>query len=316
MNQKSKTFIFISAMSVLCMHIINKIVFSICTVKNLLHSSDNNYYEWRFGKVRYIKKGNGNPILLLHDLIPGSSSYEYHKIINELSKNCEVYAIDLLGYGLSDKPNITYTNYLYVQLLNDFVKNVIGKRTDIVASGDSTAIAILACHNDAEVFNQMVFINPQSISKLNLIPSKHTKFFKFIIDTPIFGTFIYNILMHKSYLEKNFKEKYFYNQLKINDNDISIYLEAAHTPDYHSKHVFSSYIGNYLNTNIVHALKEINHNIILIGGEEKEENKSILDNYIYYNNAIEKVFIPKTKALPQLEAPEKLLEQLKLYLLK
>ena len=70
--------------------------------------------------------------------------------------------LDLLGYGLSDKPNMTYTNYLYVQLILDFIKNVIGEKTDIVASGDSSSIAIMACHNDPESIRNVILLNPQS----------------------------------------------------------------------------------------------------------------------------------------------------------
>lgn len=105
------------------------------------------YYEWLFGKVRYTKKGNGNPLLLIHDLAPGSSSYEFSRISSELAKTNEVYILDLPGYGLSDKQNITYTNFLYVELVTDFIKNVIGKKTDVITSGDSS-IAIMACHNN------------------------------------------------------------------------------------------------------------------------------------------------------------------------
>ena len=79
-----------------------------------------------------------------------------------------VYTIDFLGYGLSDKPNITYTNYLYVQSIIDFIKKIIGKKTSIIATGDAAPVAIMACHNDGEVIDKMIFINPQSINKLNL----------------------------------------------------------------------------------------------------------------------------------------------------
>lgn len=316
MNQKSKNLILLTTSAVLSMHIINRITYSLSTVKNLLNCTENNYYEWRFGKIRYLKKGSGNPILLLHDLTPGSSNYEYNKIINELSKTCEVYAIDLLGYGLSDKPNITYTNYLYVQLLVDFIKNVIGKRTDIITSGESAPIAIMTCHNDPEVINQMLLINPPNINRLNIIPSKHTKILKLILDMPIIGTFIYNVLTHRKYIEKDFREKYFYNEFNIKEDDILSYIEAAHTPDYNSKYAYASYVGKYTNANIIHALKEVNHNIILVGGEAVEDIDTVMENYISFNNAIEKVLIPESKSLPHLEKPNKILEYIKLYLNK
>ena len=53
-------------------------------------------------KLAVIEKGQGRPILLLHGF--ATSSYTWHAIIPELSKNHRVIAIDLRGFGASDKP--------------------------------------------------------------------------------------------------------------------------------------------------------------------------------------------------------------------
>ena len=79
--------------------------------------------------------------------------------VGKLAETYTVYTIDLLGFGRSEKPNLTYTNYLYVQLLSDFIKSEIGHRTDIIASGSSAALGIMACSNSPELFNQLLFIN-------------------------------------------------------------------------------------------------------------------------------------------------------------
>lgn len=314
MKHKIKTFIILSGLTTASIHIINKIQYSLYTVKNYLKYTNNNHYEWRFGKIRYIKKGTGSPILLIHDLTVGSSVYEFNKIVDTLSQKHEVYAIDLLGYGLSDKPNMTYTNYLYVQLIIDFIKNIIKRKTDIIVTGDSAQIAVMACHNDPEVINKMIFINPSSLYQSNQIPSKRTKMLKILLDTPIIGTFIYNLFTNKTVFEKIFEKEYFYNSINIEEKDILAYLEAAHLPDHTSKYVYSSYIGKYINTNIIHALKEINHSIYIIGGEEENEIHTTVENYLYYNSAIESVFIPYTRHLPHMEMPERTIENIEMFL--
>lgn len=314
MKQKGKTIVVLAGLAAVTIHIINRVQYSRSTIKNVLACTENCYYEWRFGKIRYIKKGSGSPILLLHDLTVGSSSYEFHKLIDTLSKNHEVYALDFLGYGLSDKPNMTFTNYLYVQLLVDFIKNVIGHKTDILACGDAAPVCIMTCHNEPELFNKLILINPQSLYHLNQIPSKRTKILKVLFDTPILGTFIYNMLTTRNMFEKSFREEYFSNPYSIEEKDILSYIEAAHTPDYNSKYSFASYTGKYMNCNIVHALKEINHSIYIIGGEDKTDNHTIIDNYVYYNSAIETDFISKTKQLPHLEKPEEVLSMIELFL--
>ena len=314
MKHKIKTFFILSTITTAVIHIINRIQYSFYTIKNCLRYPKNNYYEWRFGKIRYIKKGTGSPLLLIHDLNLGSSVYEFHKIAEALSEQHEVYALDLLGYGLSDKPNMTYTNYLYVQLITDFIKNIIGKKADIIATGNSTQIAVMVCHNDPEAVNKMIFINPQSLYESNQIPSKQTKALKIMLDTPVIGTFVYNLLANKASIQKAFEEDYFYNTINIEENDILSYLESSHLPDHSSKYVFASYIGKYMNTNIVHALKEINHSIYIISGEKEKDSHTTVENYLYYNGAIESVFIPYTKHLPHMEMPEKIISYIEMFL--
>lgn len=314
MNHKAKYFILLTTVTTVSLHIINKVQYSLCTGKNLLSGKESLSYEWRFGNVHYTKAGKGSPILLIHDLSVGSSEYEFKKITEELQKNYEVYSLDLPGYGLSDKPNMTYTNFMYVQLITDFIKNVIGKKTNIIASGDSSSIAIMVTHNDADIVNNLILINPQSLYSCNQIPSKQTKALKLIIETPILGTFIYNLLTTKGSFEKTFENKYFANTNNIEEIDILTYLESSHKNGHSSKYSFASHTARYMNANIVHALKKINNSTLIIAGANANDIETTVENYIYYNSAIEIAYIKNTKQLPHLEKPEDVLEQISTFI--
>lgn len=314
MNKKILTLALLSSSSIASIHILNNVNSFLNTSKGLLNCSENKYYKWRFGNIRYNKKGKGNPILFIHDLTPGSSSYEFHRLTDNLTDQHEVYTLDLLGHGISDKPSITYTNNLYEQLITDFVKNVIGKKTSVIATGYSVPFVIMACHNNPNFFGKMIFINPQSLYSQNQIPSKQLKFLKFVLETPIIGTFIYNILNTKHSFEKTFREKYFYDKEKIKQKYILNYLEASQQSSYFSKYSFASFVAKYMNTNIIYALKEINNSILIIGGKEKDDIETTLENYAYYNNSIELEYIPETKHLPQLESPDRVLELIKWFI--
>ena len=314
MNKKLTTAIIFSGSSTAAMHIINRVHTSCCTAKSLLRNSENRYYEWRFGKIRYQKKGSGSPLLLVHDLTVGSSNYEYHRLINNLTENHEIYSMDLLGYGLSDKPSMTYTNSLYEQLISDFIMNVIKRKTSILVTGESVPFVILACHNNPDMINKIICINPQNLYLQNQIPSKQTNLMKFFLEIPILGTFTYHVLANRVTLEKIFQQQYFCRPDEIRDKYIANYLEAAYAGGYNSKFAFASYVGKYMNQNILRELKEINNSILMIGGEKEEDIRTTIDNYKYYNPAIEEAYIPNTKHLPQLEAPDEMLEQIKIFI--
>ncbi len=295
-------------------YLINRLVFTSATLKDLLKSSANNYYNWRFGKVYYKKKGSGSPLLLIHDLTVYSSAYEWKNTIDKLAESHTVYAIDLLGCGRSEKPRITYTNYLYVQLISDFIKNVIHEKTDIIASGYSGSFSILACHNESSLFGKIFLVNPPELSLLNKIPGKRSKFYKFIIELPVFGTLIYNMITCQSNVQLLFTEKYLYNPFNVTAEMIDTYYEAAHKGFSNSKFLLSSLIGCYTNNSINHGLREIDQSIILISGGEEENAMEAQKAYVNMNPSIETCIVERTKHLPHLENADKFIELMNIYL--
>lgn len=295
-------------------YVINRLVFATAVLKNLLKSSADNYYNWRFGKVYYKKKGHGSPVLLIHDLTVYSSAYEWNKVVNELAETHTVYAIDLLGCGRSEKPRITYTNYLYVQLIADFIKNIIGKKADVIASGYSGSFTVLASYTNPEFINKIILINPPSLASLNKVPSKRSKLYKFILEFPIFGTLIYNIKTCQSNIQLLFTEKYLYNPFSVTPEMVDTYYEAAHKSLSNSKFLLSSLVAGYTNNNITHALKEINQSVTILYCEGETDSEKIAESYTTCNPAIESCMLKHAKHLPQLETPGKFLEILNIYL--
>lgn len=293
---------------------LNKMIFISSTHKEVLSKNRGLTYEWRFGNIYYTKRGQGKPLLLIHDLILGSCDYEWKEIIDKLSNEYTIYTIDLLGFGRSDKPNITYTNYLYVQLLNDFIKNIIGKRTDIICSGSSCSIGVMACCNDSSLFDRILLVNPDSILKTNQLPNKQTKILKFLIECPIIGTFTYNIMASKHFMEEDFIIHYMASPTSLSNNLIHAYHEAAHLNGAACKYIFSSLISNYTNFSISHKLKDINNSIFILGGREENYIEQTIKDYQLRNPIIESALVPHSKHFPQLEQPQEFLKQCQIFL--
>ena len=83
-------------------HISNRVIVASSQLKEMLDFSNHNYYNWRFGKIYYTKKGSGSPLLLIHDTMPGGSGYEWSRVEDQLALEHTVYTIDLLGCGRSE----------------------------------------------------------------------------------------------------------------------------------------------------------------------------------------------------------------------
>ena len=303
----------LTGITTLIIHIINKLIYFSSTMDNLLSNTSGSYYNWKFGKIYYKKIGAGHPLLLIHDLDTYSSGHEWNKVLKELSKTNTVYRIDLLGCGRSDKPNITYTNFLYVQLINDFIKQVIGETTDILATGESGAFAISACHNNNSIIRKLILVNPPDIQKLAKIPDKRSKLFINLLQLPVIGTFIYNMLTGRKTTNKLFNEYYFYDPNFIDHDLISTYYETAHMES-GSRYLLASIYGHYTTINLKHCLKTITNSIYFIIGGEKKNNVEITNIYHSILPSIEIETINETKQLPQLEKPFEFIDKAKMFL--
>lgn len=314
-NSKKKliTISILTTLSGVAIYAVNRFISATSVMKNLLQTEESQYYHWQFGKVFYTKKGTGKPLLLIHDLQCSSSSYEWKNLIETLSKEYTVFAIDLLGCGRSDKPRITYTNFLYVQLITGFIKNIIGCPTDVIASGLSGSFVITACNTVPECFKKIMLINPEDLSKLNKIPNKKSKFVKCMLEVPLIGTLLYHTVTNRSNIELLFTEKLLYNPFHENHQDIDAFYEGAHRGKGDGKYLLSSLVGNYVNLNITHALKNVNNSIYILGGSAEEGIRETLALYTALNSSIETELISKAKHLPQLETPVEVLERIRIF---
>ena len=294
------------------MHIINRVFSYIATADDYLNKDSYKYYNWRFGKIAYKKKGNGSSILLVHNFNVCSSSDEWKNIEGELSKTNTVYSIDLLGCGCSDHPALTYTNFLYVQLITDFIKHVIGEKTDIIVSGDSSSFVLMASANDETIINRITMINPQNLISLAKVPTKRTKLIKHLLFTPVIGTFIYNMKINKRTISQDFKSSYYYDQNAVSEKDILTCFESSHKDRGRSKYLYACQKSRYTNANILFCLSKLNNSIFIIIGNGNPENTLSASQYQNQLPSIEIVGIDNTKQLPHVEKPDEFIEQIRI----
>jgi pimeloyl-ACP methyl ester carboxylesterase len=108
--------------------------------------------------LRYIKAGQGPPLVLLHTLRTQLDMYQ--KVIPELSKHFEVYALDYPGHGFSEIPDVEYTPEVFITSVAGFLDQVNIKDATLVGEsiGGSIALALAARH-DPRV-RRVIAVNP------------------------------------------------------------------------------------------------------------------------------------------------------------
>ncbi len=280
--------------------------------KNILPMTGR-FFTWRDYDIFYNVRGSGKPILLIHDLHPTSSNYEWTKLVRRLEKEYEVFGIDMLGCGRSDKPAITYTTYLYAEMLHSFIANVIGEKVTIIASGSSAFAALTVNKLYPDNIEKVILINPDRYVNAEQQPDTKGKILKTLITLPIIGTYIFNIETTEKNLSRLFRERYYQNPKRVDDRIVGAYYEAAHRGHGTGRYLLASLRGHFLNTNIRNTLKETD-NLYIIGSRDRRGSYQIMTEYHKFAKKAETASISGSKTLPQLETPDKLMNTLKLFL--
>jgi pimeloyl-ACP methyl ester carboxylesterase len=78
----------------------------------------------RAGPLSYYVGGSGPPMLLIHSINAAASAYEVRPIFEHAVANHRVYAVDLPGFGFSDRSKRDYTPTLYVDAIHDMLETI------------------------------------------------------------------------------------------------------------------------------------------------------------------------------------------------
>ena len=112
--------------------------------------------------------GEGDPVVLVHGIGGGSSVFQYRKNAAALADaGFKVYALDLLGFGRSSRPEIRYTQDLLIQQLTEFLETVPETPAAVVANGLSAAYAIRIAAERPELVSKLVLISPTGYERLS-----------------------------------------------------------------------------------------------------------------------------------------------------
>src|SRR3954466_11478499 len=128
-----------------------------------LIGGENGGFDRRGRRVAFNRRGGGPPMLLIHGIHAAAWSYEWRNNVDALARNNTVYTLDLLGFGMSERPAIRYSARLYISLISDFVSRVIDEPTVLVASSLSGAYAIVLAARDPHRFPAVALIAPSGL---------------------------------------------------------------------------------------------------------------------------------------------------------
>ncbi len=174
-------------------------------------------------KIHYEESGEGPTVLFIHGF--GETLFTWSKIIPVLSRNNHVIAIDLMGFGASDKPTDSslYTIEYQAKLVVQFIRQKNLKNITLVGhsyGGGVTMLATVMLLQDEGIIGKLIMIG--GIAYKMPIPA----FIKLLI-IPFFSKLALAIISKRRLIKRMLKVAY-YHQEKIEQSFISAYARPLH----------------------------------------------------------------------------------------
>ncbi len=279
----------------------------IASLDNLL-GGESREMDWRGHRVAYTRHGAGTPVLLVHGIYAGASSYEWRHTVDALAARYTVYALDLLGFGRSARPNVRYTPAMYQAFLADVMARLGHGPLAVVASSLSAAHVVALAARDPRYIAALALIGPAGVGQLHEASSTGQAATQLLLDAPVVGTAIYNALTSPASV-REFLQQCYANDRLVTEELVEEYVQNARQPG--AKHAVSAFVGGRLNVDIRNALRRVRHPLLILWGDQARMN-SVQNAHAFrvLKPEAEWALISDAGDLPHDEQPERTNEQI------
>jgi pimeloyl-ACP methyl ester carboxylesterase len=207
-------------------------------------------FLWKHGRIFYKTAGaehNGPPLVFAHGIGAGVSSFMWRKNFDALARDFRVYALDLLGFGFSDKPaNAPYSADLYVELISDFIREIVGPPALVVASSLGAAYSVRVADEHPELVSALVCIAPTGADYLRARPGMTGAAFYGLLQSPVLGTSFHNVMTSERSISDYARTQLFYDPARVTKRLIAQYYANSHQPG--AQNAINAFLSGYLNT--------------------------------------------------------------------
>jgi pimeloyl-ACP methyl ester carboxylesterase len=112
----------------------------------------------------YYEAGKGRPLVLVHSVNAAASAYEMRPLFLQYQGKRPLYALDLPGFGFSERRPGPYTPALFSEALGEFLEKVVKKPADVVALSLGAEFAAQVAVEKPELVHSLALISPAGMT--------------------------------------------------------------------------------------------------------------------------------------------------------
>ncbi len=256
----------------------------------------------------------GEKLMLLHGGGLDNAMLSWREVIRLLGSRYEIYAVDMLGYGLSDKPDITYTVPLYVDLLDEVIKQLGIERMSLAGISLGGGVSI-----------GFAVRNPQTVEKLILVDSlglsermRFHKLSRWLVYSKLYTKMYERMCKSKRLVKWSIAASLIGDKEKISDEMVTeVFTLAQSETGFRAFNSLQQYeMGpDRITTDLTSHLWELSMPVLLVNGERDAAGP--LKSAIAASKVIRRCqlhIMKGCKHVPQMERPEEFVQVLKTFL--
>lgn len=224
------------------------------------------YYRWRGRDLAYAVAGEGEPLLLVHGIYAGASSLEFRKNFAALSESFRVYALDLLGCGLSERPRRRYGPEDVRSQVEDFAREEIGEAAHLVASSLSGALSVPALVESPRLFKRAVLICPTGYGSLERPSGYPGDAIYGLFLAPVLGETLYHALASRRGIRYYLERMAYHDPRLVTEELVESYYRVAHQKG--AKYLPAAFVSGKLNFGVAEYWPRVPHRTLICWGQE------------------------------------------------
>ena len=118
------------------------------------------------GRLSYYSNQNerGTPLVLIHSVNAAASAFEMKPLFEHYRNTRPVYALDLPGYGFSNRADRDYTPELFSSAIREFLETQVGEPADVVALSLSSEFVARVALEPPHLFRSLTMISPTGMN--------------------------------------------------------------------------------------------------------------------------------------------------------
>jgi pimeloyl-ACP methyl ester carboxylesterase len=187
------------------------------------------FWNWTHGRIRVWETTphpNGRVVILIHGY--GAMIEHWRWNIPVLAESATVFALDLLGFGESDMPDVHYSARLWRDQILDFMDSRGIERATVVGHSMGGLVAAQFAHDFPERTDGLVLVDPSGYPKR--VPSDLLfRTLRFAATNPVLRTVSFWLFATPDMARGGLNSAY-YDQSAVTDELVDIFMRPLRNP--------------------------------------------------------------------------------------